>query len=347
MNKYLTKNLSKIKNKLFQSPQYLKKHNLSWFTKYNFCAKEEICNQNHYTYIKSSTELKDLIYKEEILEYFAYNYLNLQQDDLKEILKLLKVYKILAPEIKDIKCFFRDFLEISENIEDEEIISQFINFFIEKMDEIEQHKRENSIGTEMENNFFDLDFSSILNSFFFFIEKSISIIRNPNTFNAIFKFLNRFSVYNLERSNGIWIKLLESYYTNEEVHLNKTDLNSTCINLGFVLRAFSEDLVKELKRIKYMMNNFTLKYYDYIDEGKDLFQNERLEDFKILFYYLDEFSKINKDSDMYIKNELNLLTNELKDKIFMNSEEREKFWRFYKEKLQVEKIEVEDYVNFI
>jgi len=342
MNKFLTKNLSKLNIKYFNSSDLKKTHNLFTLKNYKYCVKDSIGDHNNYTFIKPTTEIKDLKYKEEILEYFAFNYLNLQEADYKQILRLLKVHKILAPEIKDIKCFFRDFLEISENIKDEELISNFIYFFIDKMNEINVHKKKNTITTEIENNFYDLDFTSVLNSFFFFLERIIPKIKNPITFDAIFCALDTFPFDNFQRSNQFWVNFLKAYYNNEEVYLTKSDLNSSCRYLGFVLKAFSQQRIQELKKVKYMLNNFSMKYFENIGNIKDLIENEYLEEFKVLFYYLNEVLNKNENCHLSIKNELTLLNDDLKDKMFVNFIEREKFIRNYKEKLNFENIEEEE-----
>src|SRR5688572_9276852 len=61
-------------------------------------------NKSPYIYIKPNSKVSDLIYKEELFEYFAYNYLNMQEEQIMEILKKLQKYSILETEVKDFKC---------------------------------------------------------------------------------------------------------------------------------------------------------------------------------------------------------------------------------------------------
>jgi hypothetical protein len=309
--------------------------------KFCFCTNQNLETGNHYIFIKPTTTLKELKYKEEILEYFAYNYSTLNQSELQSILNKLKDYKILAPEIKEIKCFLRDFLEISENIKDEELIHEFINFFIQKIDEIDENIKENYINTKIENNVFDLDFTSLMNSFFFFLEKNIPNARSPKLFDDFFKCLNRFPSDNIEKLNDICKKLIEAYYTNEEVHLNKTDVFYSCRILTFLLKAFSEERIREIKRIKYLLNNFSIKLYDLVENGekeenKNFIPKKNLEDFRILFYYMNIISNKNQSLNS-VKHELKILSCEMKDKIFDSEDEITKFFNFFKEKLEEEK----------
>ena len=192
--------------------------------RFGFCATENFKTTHAYNFIKANTTIKDLVYKEEILEYFAFNYLNLKEADLLIIILKMRNFQVLASEIKDIKCFFRDFLEISEKIMDEELKYFFIELFLEKMNDVNKNIRENQYGVEVENNYFDLDFSNILYSFMLFIERTIPICKTTKLFNAIFKSLNTFPYEDKNFSNEIWIKLIESYYNNEEINLIKTNL---------------------------------------------------------------------------------------------------------------------------
>ena len=217
------------------------------------------------------------------------------------------------------------------------------------MNEINKNIQENQFGVEIENNHFDLDFSNILYSFMLFIQRTIPICKNTKLFKAIFKSLNTFPYEDKNFSNEIWIKLIESYYVNEEINLIKTNLFSTCLLLRFVLKALSEQRIQDIQKVKYFLINFIMKFLDSDEintENKfDNFSEEQKEELKILFYYMYENTyQIGRLNDSMSK-EFKFLSNSLVNVLFDSDEEIKRYLITYKIKLDEENSNRNDFKN--
>lgn len=137
------------------------------FTKYNCFFKRPLfyCT-NQYVYTKNDTKISDLQFKEEIFEYFAFHYESLNENEITEIVNKLNDKVILTSEIKDMKMFMRNLIEIIQaDKRSTEFMSTICNFFFKKSMEIKEIIQSDDINTQsslrMNNNEYDMDFFNV------------------------------------------------------------------------------------------------------------------------------------------------------------------------------------------
>lgn len=259
VNKFFTNKSSYCRNAL----NHTRSQNACKF--FSTYLKNIKSTSNKYFFIHPNSTIDDLKYKEELFEYFAYNYLKMDISELKTILSKMKNFYILDNELRDFKCFLRDFFELfnspdRDKFEDEEIISEFSKFVTSKLDQVKEYLEE---GNFVENNIYDKDFTVILNNFKSFIEGKMYLIRSNENMVPLFEYLDNFPVADNKSSNEIWRKLIECYKTNDNIHSpNNTNFYTNILLLKLVLRAFEEDKISDIISIRYFLNNFILKIAD-------------------------------------------------------------------------------------
>jgi hypothetical protein len=287
-----------------------------------FCNNNTIQNKQKFFFITENTSISDLNYKEEIFEYFSYNYQKLNVDELKQILGKIKNLYILETEVRDLKCFIRDFIEISHQIKDEELIVELISFFTSKFAQVEEYIHDSNA---LEINEIDKDFFNHVNNLFEFISSHVKYIKSNDNLIEIFYFLQKFDIEEKELCNDFIVNMINHFKLNESLHIKSNNLNSTKI-LRIILSFYDAGKISNIESIKFILNNYILKIFDPIKLNMIIHLNnleiteDILSEIKLIYCALVSILK-NKDDESLkmIKNQLNIIKNSF-DKILKEME---------------------------
>jgi hypothetical protein len=293
-----------------------------------------------YQFIKPHHTIKDLNYKEEIFEYFSYNYQNMHEEDFIQIFdKLLSTY-VLEKEVKYFKFIMRDFLEIANssidkegNINprffDENLITSWVKFFNKKFGEIKP-LLENIMN--IENTEIDRDFTNILNGQFKFLTAHAKLITSNENLFEFFKFIQENPTNEKSFSNDLWCSLIENFKNNQNFSFGRPDKIISFEKLAEInlyhLIAIHENSITDKNKVKFFLNNFliNLKF-----DKRDLNFSEK--EIKILEQiYLISGDIINKPKETLeidLK-EFSILNDEIKLILESKNVDFEKLYRSYK-----------------
>lgn len=295
-----------------------------------------------FQFIKSHYKINDLKYKEEIFEYFSYNYQKMKEEDFINIFEKLFSYYILEQEVKYFKFIMRDFLEIANSsldkegnlitkFNDENLISSWVRFFNRKFKEIKPLLENNM---NVENTEFDRDFTNILNGQFAFLKAHAKYITSNENLFEFFKFIHENPTDEKSFSNELWCNLIEIFKNNKTFSFANKKIISfeklAEINL-YLLINIHENFIVDKNKIKYFLNNFLISMkFDYTKENITEKEMEFLE--QIYLISGDIVDKINhsKDTIKLDLKEFFLLKDELKLILHSKNVDFEKLYRIYK-----------------
>lgn len=184
-----------IKNKFLSS---ILKFGLKQNKKMNFSAKlfPHFSSKtfSNYLYIKDFTKIHDLKYKEEIFEFLSMHNENLNTKEISQLIDLLSDKIILPSELKELKIFLQNLIEIQDNYQnDKECLSKVLSFFSIQYFNVRELKNqdnlENVIETRLNNSEYDHDFFNIWVSAGNLMLKSLEKV-NAESFKDIFTFIS-------------------------------------------------------------------------------------------------------------------------------------------------------------
>lgn len=252
---------------LFRRINLVKKYNFYLNNKFNFSQISQTNNFNKYqqkfVFIKENTKINDLTYKEEIFEFFAFNYGNLSNDEIRIIIDKLQKYQILESELHDLKCFLRDLLEIKHKLNDLNLINEIIILFNSKYLEIQNFK-----NNLIDNENYDSDFISLYYNFSNFVQENFFKFPNKDLKNVFtFYVLTQKSLPDKEFYNKIFFELVNCFkinnlgvvLKNNQGHLNFSD---NLLILKYALEQFFTENFTDVNCIKYMLFNFIANIFE-------------------------------------------------------------------------------------
>lgn len=200
-----------------------------------------------YMFINDKTNVESLVYKEQIFEYFGYNYEKMTEKELKILFDKLKVMNILESEYREIKFFFRNFFEICVNLTDKELIGEFLEYFMKMWTIIAEF-----VNSERNSEYdvYDMDMNNLIMGAIRFVQSHINYL-NKKELDLVFKFWDMFQV------NESWVEIVNRFKTNEA--FEKASLEDTAFVIKCVLNAYDKDYLKEIDIVSYTIANYLIK----------------------------------------------------------------------------------------
>jgi hypothetical protein len=132
---------------------------------------------SYYVYINKNTKLNDLKFKEEIFEYFSINYNKMNEDEINEIIQKIGTFKILLPEVIELKNMLRNIVIIKEKLTAKSL-KNLIWFLNDKVEDINTYQNDN-----FENdNIMDKDFNTVLEPLCKFIYENFEELDKEDLF---------------------------------------------------------------------------------------------------------------------------------------------------------------------
>jgi hypothetical protein len=315
--------------------------------------KNKLLNKN-FNFTKEDSNLNELNYKEELFEFTANNYYDINDEEINIILNKLKDKKILEAEIKDFKFFTKNILLAYYNNENftlkQSTFFLFIKYYLNVIKEIKIYLDPNYLS--MENNSFDLFFDNINASLLNKAITNISNETNISDFIYFFQILNLINFSNLETKHKfveylqINFLLLSNLNIDFDNNINNDNNKSNIIlylleNINFylsnkipldenflqILNFFTEKISLE-NNIDYIFNESLIKR-----RKIKKFSGLEITYFSYLYGFLNEFiynnEKENKKNMDKIKdnNSVNISdTDKLKDNINDNKKKEKIFY---------------------
>jgi hypothetical protein len=168
-------------------------------------------------FIKETSKLEDLKFKEEIFEYVAFKANEMTEKDIITALDKLESHVILEAELKEFKFFMRNVLEFQEKFRSEFALIKLIKYFLKTYNKDLKNFFDLNSYT-IENNKYDLDFSNLNAALLNFALRNLMKIENNFNLKNILDLLLliNFSDYRIKKEflEKIQIKFLQNVNLN-------------------------------------------------------------------------------------------------------------------------------------
>jgi hypothetical protein len=267
-----------------------------------------------YVFINKNTKLSDLKYKEEIFEYYSYNYTHLSQDEINELLKKLMKFKILKSEVVEFKNLLRNTMMVKDKLS-KDTIQSLIYLLYNKVGDINEFIKDD---IEVDNEF-DKDFSPVLNALFVYLSDNLDIF-DKEDIALLFKFMIKFD----NCSEEAIFSILDLYGAINGVEQYSLDEDSEIMSLLLKLVHDNNKISKDnvTKYIKPFIHDYIVKLKDYLNEFTLKRRVKKIELINMVRLYsqlVDIIKEITKESGLFlILDELGVIKSKLERVIYMN-----------------------------